>query len=176
MPKFITATLLCFILTHSFGQTPHKATLYLQGQFSQTIYDATTGNNPWGIGVGLQLFFRQGSKLRPTIDLTADTYLEDDKVLRTYPDMTPIDDLGGMINLFAGVSYHPSETVYVSLVAGPSFTGRQWLSGIKPSLGVYLSQNKKWTGKISYLNVFDREKREKEDFGSMNFSLGMRLF
>lgn len=150
--------------------------MYLQGQYTHTLYDATKGNNPWGMGAGLQLFFRQAAKLKPTIELTADGYLEDDKVLRLDTAGTPINDLGGMVNLFAGGSYHPMKTLYLALVAGPSFLGGQIKFGIKPSLGFYFSHSQRWTGKLSYINVFNRYEKTNEDFGSISFSLGVRLY
>lgn len=149
--------------------------MYLQGQYNKTLYDLTKGNNPWGMGVGLQLFFANASKLKPTIDLTADAYLEDDKIFRLNSDGTPMNEIGGMANLFAGASYHPTRTVYLSFVAGPSFVGGQTLLGVKPSLGFYFSPNQKWTGKVSYINIYNRDKKAKEDFGSLSFSLGVKL-
>src|SRR5205807_627798 len=100
MQKFITVVLFCFTLTQSFCQAQNKVSIYLQGQYNKTLYDVTKGNNPWGIGLGLQLFYNKILKLQPTVDLTADAYLEDDKVLRLNPDGTPINDIGRMINLF----------------------------------------------------------------------------
>ena len=176
MQKFFTTLFCCFILTQTFGQTQRKASMYLQGQFNKTIYDRTIGNNPWGIGLGLQAFLKTSTKFKPTIDFTADAYLEDDKILRLNPDDTPIDHIGGMANLFVGASYHPTEKVYISLVTGPSFISGQTLLGIKPSFGFYFSPTQKWTGKVSYINIFNRDKRTNEDFGSLSLSVGVRLF
>ena len=150
--------------------------VYLQGQFNKTIYDRTMGNNPWGIGLGLQAYLNHSSKVRPLIDFTADAYLENDKVLRLNTNGTPVDDIRGMINLFAGASYQPAKTVYLSLVTGPSFVGGQTLLGIKPSFGFYFSENQRWTGKVSYINIFNRDKITSEDFGSVSLSLGVKLF
>ena len=82
MQKFFTTFLLFFILTQSFSQTQHKISGYLLAQYNKTIHDRTIGNNPWGMGVGLQAFLVNNSKIKPTIDITADAYLEDDKVLK----------------------------------------------------------------------------------------------
>ena len=176
MRKIITAFLACFILTGAFAQSQNKISAYLQAQYSKTIYDRTAGNNPWGMGTGLQLFLGTRSKFKPTIDFTADAYLEDDKVLRINPDDTPAEDIGGVFNLFAGVAYHSSKTVYFSIVGGPSFVNGRTLPALKPSFGFYFSETKKWTGKISYTNVFNRDELTKEDFGSISFSIGCRLF
>lgn len=176
MQKVISLLLLCFSLTNAFGQASKKTAGYLLVQYNNTIYDRTVSNNPWGMGVGLQFFFNNNSKLKATADLTADAYLEDDKVLRLYPDRTPIPGIGGVINLFAGASYHPIKIIYLSFVAGPSFVSGETLFGIKPSLGFYFSKKQKWTGKVYFINIYNRDKRSKEDFGSVGASFGVRLF
>jgi hypothetical protein len=176
MRKIIITSFLFFIFTESFGQTQRRISSYVHAQYNKTIYDRTLDNNPWGMGLGLQLFLNNNSKFKPTIDLTADAYLEDDKIFRTNSDGTEIVDVGGMVNVFAGASFQPAKKIYLSLVAGPSFIGKKTLLGIKPSFGFYFSQNQRWVGKISYINVFRRDKTTKEDFSSISFSLGIRLF
>ena len=179
MRKILTILLCCFILTQGFGQTQRKISTYLLTQYNHTLYDYTIGNNPWGVGLGLQTFFNNKSKFKPTIELTGDIYLEDDKVLKLNPDGSiPQSDntIGSMINLFAGSSFHPTQTIYFSFVAGPSFISGQTLLGIKPSFGFYFSKSQRWTGKLSYINVFNRTSVAKEDFGSLSFAIGLKLF
>src|SRR5665647_3799269 len=109
MQKIITTFLFCFILTQTFGQTRKKVTTSLLIQFNRTIYDRTIGNNPWGVGAGLQTFFNTKSKFTPAFELTGDIYFTDDKVLRLNPDgtiPTKYNDVRGMINVFVGSSYH----------------------------------------------------------------------
>lgn len=177
MQKTISTLLACLILLPSFGQVPKKVTACLLAQYNKTISDRTIGNNPWGAGLGLQVSLNNKSKFTPVIELTADIYLEDDKVLRINPDGTPIlDDVGGMVNLFAGSSFKLAKAAYLSLVAGPSFISGQTLPGIKTSLGFYFSKKQKWTGKISYINIFNRDKKTKEDFSSLSLAVGLKLF
>ena len=176
MKKIISPLLFSFFLTQAFGQAQKKLTTYLSIQYNNTISDKTMGNNPWGAGLGVQTFFNNKSKFKPTIELTCDIYLEDDKVFRVNTDGTPINDVRGMINLFVGSSFHPATNIYLSLVAGPSFVSGQTLAGIKPSLGFYFSKNQKWTGKISYINIFNRGNLIKQDFRSLSFSVGLKLF
>ena len=176
MRKIISIFLLCFILMPGFGQTQKKVSTYLFAQYTNTMYDITLGNNPWGAGLGLQTFFNNKSNFKPAIELTADLYLEDDKVLRTGANGKPIDDVGGMINLLVGSSFQPNQNFYLSFLAGPSFIGERTLLGIKPSLGFYFDTNQKWAGKFSYINVFNRDVETKEDFGSVSFAIGLKLF
>ena len=176
MKKILTILFLCFTLTQVFAQKYRKMSLYLEGQYNQTIADVTKGNNPWGTGLGLQMFFRQQSMFKPTIEFTADAYLMDDKVYRAYLDGTPVGSFKDMVNLFAGLSVHPITNVYVSFLAGPSFIGGQTLLGLKPSLGFYFSSKQKLTGKISYINILEREVRAKQNFTSTSIALGVKLF
>ncbi len=166
----------CFILAQSFGQANTKVSTYLFTQYNKTIHDRTTGNNPWGAGLGLQTFLNNKTKFKPTIELTGDIYLEDDKVFRENADGTRIDDVRGMVNLFFGTSFHPAKIIYLSFLAGPSFVSGRTLLGIKPLVGFYFSASQKWTAKISYINIFNRDKTTKEDFGSLSVAIGLRLF
>ncbi|WP_290796395.1 hypothetical protein [Flavihumibacter sp. UBA7668] len=153
-----------------------NSTLYLQGQYNHTIYDATKGNNPWGIGAALQLFIKPTAKLRPTVELSGDLYLADDKVQRLDGNARPLNEISGMVNLFAGGSLHPTKNLFISLTAGPSFLSGQTKFGIKPFLGIFLTSSQSCLAKLSYINISDRNKETKEDFGSISFSLGFRLY
>ncbi len=179
MERLISTFLFCFLLAQLFGQTNRKVSSYLSSEYNKTLYDYTLGNNPWGAGIGLHVFLNNKTKFKPTIELTSDIYLEDDKVLRSNADGSiPKDgnEVGGMVNLFVGTSFHPTQSIYVSFVAGSSFISGQTLFGIKPSLGFYFSKTQRWTGKVSYINVFNRTKIVNEDFGSLSLALGVKLF
>ncbi len=179
MKKILPTLLTCFIFSQTFSQTQKKVSTYLLTQYNTTLHDRTSGNNPWGTGIGLQTFFNNKTKFKPTIELTADIYLEDDKVLRLNNDgavPTRYNDVRGMVNLFAGTSFHPTKNIYLSFVTGPSFISGQTMLGIKPSFGFYFSNSQKWTGKVSYINIFNRDKITKEDFGSLSVAVGFRIF
>ena len=176
MKKLISTFLFCFLLTQVFAQTQMKVTTYLLAQYNKTIYCATSGNNPSGIGLGLQTFFNNKTRFKPTIEITGDLYLEDDKVFRTDLNGTPLNDVPGMVNLFIGALFQPTQNFCLSFVAGPSFIGGQTLLGIKPSIEFYFSKNQRWTGKLSYINIFNQNKTTKENFGSISFAIGLKLF
>jgi hypothetical protein len=42
--------------------------------------------------------------------------------------------------------------------------------------GLLFSPKQRWTGRLSYINVFNRGNIIQEDFGSLSFSLVVRLF
>ena len=179
MQKLLTTLFCCCSLLPSFGQAQKKISIYVQAQYNHTLYDYPIGNNPWGAGLGVQAFLNTESKFKPTIELTGDAYLEDDKVFRSGPKGIFTENggsFGGMINLFAGTSFSPTKNMYLSFVAGPSFISGQTLLGIKPSIGFFFSKNQRWTSKVSYINVFNRTKIIKEDFGSLSIAIGLKLF
>lgn len=176
MQKLIAILLGCLIVSNGIGQNKKNISGYLLAQYNQTIRDRTKGNNPWGMGLGFQLLFNTHSRIRPMIDITADAYLEDDKVYRFNGDSTALTDVRSMLNLFAGVSYRITQTTYLSLAGGPAFISGETFIGIKPSFGFYFSKNQSWTGKISYINIFNRDFLTKEDFSSISFSIGKKLF
>lgn len=176
MQKVISTFLLCFILISSFGQTQKKVSTYLLTQFNTTLSDVTKGNNPWGIGLGLQTFLNNKTKFKPTIELTGDIYLYDDKVLRTDSNGTPLNDVRSMVNLFVGSSFNPTKNIYLSVVVGPSFISGQTLFGISPSFGFYFTKSQRWSGKISYINIFNRGNAIKKDFSSLSLGVGLKLF
>ena len=177
MKKLVPTFLFCFLLTQTFGQAQKKISTYLFAQYNKTIYGATLGNNPSGIGLGLQTFFNNKTKFKPTIEITGDLYLEDDKVYRTDINGTPLSDVPGMVNLFMGHHFSRLKTSFYHLSQGPSFISGQTLFGIKPSIGFHFSKNQRWTGKVSYINIFyNQDKVTKEDFGTISFAIGVKLF
>ncbi len=176
MQNIIATFLLCFILTCSFGQTQKKASVYLMTQYNNTISDVTKANNPWGVGLGFYSYLNTKTKFNPTVELTGDIYLVDDKVSRTDSNGNHLNDIRGMINLFAGASFNPTKNIFLSVVAGPSFISGQTLLGMKYSFGFYFPRSQRWTGKISYINIFNREKTTKKDFGSLSLAIGFKLF
>jgi hypothetical protein len=179
MLKVYMSLLFCFAFGGSFAQTERKIPIYLSLQYNKTLYDYTIGNNPWGIGLGLQAFLRNKTMFEPTVELTGDVYLEDDKTLRLNPDGSiPVrdNDVGGMTNLFAGFTFKPVRSVYLSFTAGPSFIRKRTYLGVKPSLGFYFSKTKKWTAKVSYINITNRVEITDDDFGSLSLAVGCKLF
>ncbi len=177
MQKIFDTWLLCFVLASSFAQAKRNLiSTYLSAQYNNTIIDGTKGNNPWGAGLGLQGFLNNNTKFKPTVELTGDLYLEDDKVFRTNLNGQEISGVNAMVNLFIGTSFNPSQKIYLSFVGGPSFIDRKTLFGIKPSVGFYFSESKKWIGRISYINIFNRLNASKEDFGSLSLAAGLKLF
>lgn len=176
MKKLVSCLLFLCILTPAFTQTQRKLSLYLSGQYNETVYDRTLINNPWSLGLGLQVYLNNSAKFKPVLDVTADAYLMSVEVQFVDENGKPIDGIEGMINLFGGVSYHPTKIVYLSFVGGLSVINGKTLLGIKPSLGFYFSRTQRVTGKVGYINVFNRLKPANDDYGAITITLGVKLF
>ena len=182
MRKIYSTLFLLFSIFHLSAQKHRTVNIYLQAQQNWTLYDITLGNNPNGFGLGAQAFLNTKSKFKATMELTGDIYLMDDKVLRTREispgvwnyDNPGIPDVPGMLNLFAGTSWHPSKTFYMSVTVGPSFIRSKTYLGFKPALG-FLTKNQRWMGKVVFINIFNRDFPTQSDFGSVGISVGYRI-
>jgi hypothetical protein len=176
MKQIALSLLLCSMLSHLFAQKAKTVSTYLSFSYSKTVYDKTLGNNPGAVGLGLQSNLNMRSIIRPSLELTGDIYLEDDKVLRTN-EGKPIEDVGGVVvSVFTGLSVNPSENFYCSFLLGPTFINGRTLLAIKPSIGFNFSKNQRFTGKVSFVNIFNREPMSKDDMGSVNIAFGVKLF
>jgi hypothetical protein len=176
MRKLTNTLFFSLLVAIGFGQSVRKTSLYLSWEYDKTIYDRTLRNNPGGMGPSFQFLFQAKDRIKPIVDGSVIAFLGGNKVLYLNPDGTAVDDMDIMVNFFGGLSFHAKKNVYLSLTGGPSFSNGRTLAGIKPSFGFYFSPKKKWTGQISYLNIFNRDKYSGKDFGSINFSLGIKLF
>lgn len=178
--KLLILVLIGIASTKIFAQKQDKISGYFFVDYNKIIYDRTDGNNPWNIGLGAQVFLNINSKFKPTIELTANASLEDDKLLRLTRDEKPVNDARGVINLFAGTSFQPAKKFYLSFMLGPGFINDNVYFGIKPSFGFYFSNRQRVTLRFSYINIFNRElnyqETKKDDFGSVGFAIGVKLF
>ncbi|HLX93342.1 MAG TPA: hypothetical protein VKR32_16775 [Puia sp.] len=162
--------LLCAFAMQAAGQTAHglKATIWFQ--YNRTLNDPTLGNNHWSVGTGLGCSWFNKTMFRPVIDLTFDWYPLDNKSYLQEAQQS-IPTVRHMTNALAGLSFAPARLIYFSLVMGPSYTGKQTLFGIKPSLGFYFSNRQRLTFKFSWLRVFHRT--ENSEFTGESFALGI---
>lgn len=171
--------IICTFSTIIHAQKTDRVATYLFTQYNKTLNDYTIGNNPWSVGAGAQVLLGINSAFKPSLELTSDFYLEDDKVLRLEPDGSlPKDNnyVRTMVNVFGGFTFQPTKIFYCAISAGPSFIGTNTYVGIKPCVGIFFNQQQKWTAKFSYINIFNRTKSNGEDFSSISIALGLKLF
>jgi hypothetical protein len=171
----LISILFCFLLIQPVN-AQRKVSSYFSLQYNKTVSDITYGNNPSGIGLGLETFINTKSKFKPVADISVIVFLEDDKVQRLTGNGEPIEDVSGMINVLAGTAFKPNQKIFISFVAGPSFINEATLLAIEPSIGLYFPKSQRWIFKMSYLNIFNRDKQTKKDFGSMGLAIAIKLF
>lgn len=176
MKKLISFFVFYFIALLGFGQKENKTSTYLNSQYTSTIHDPTKGINPWAIGLGFQTFFYTKTKFKPSIEITGDLYLKNDKVLLVFADGSTIESIRSVVNLFGGGSFQANKNIYFSFLGGPSFINGKTLLGIKPSIGLYFSKDERCTVKVSYINIFNRSQVVNQNFSSISFSVGLKLF
>ena len=167
--------LLLFLIASS-THSQDKVSGYFSLQYNKTVSDITFGNNPSGVGLGLETYINTKSKFKLTAEVTGHIYLENDKVFRMTTSGNGLESVGSMLNVFAGASFHPGVNAFFSFLVGPSFIDGDTRFGIKPSMGFYFDKGKKIMGKMSYINIFNRVKSFKEDFGTINITIGFKLY
>jgi hypothetical protein len=175
--KTLLTFLLCqIVITTSHGQNHRNLSTYLLPEFSQTLSDRTKWNNEYGLGLGIQTFWRATSTFTPFVQVSDDFIFLDDKVLRTNPDGTIQITLENVAKVIAGTNIKLIGGLHISLAAGASFTGRQTLFTIKPGIGLLFGKNDRWILKTDYFEMYNRYSGERQNYTSLVFSLGIRLF
>jgi hypothetical protein len=175
--KIIMVSIICsFVCAKCFAQRPKIFLTYLSGGYSQTVYDRTKQNNLWGIEAGIQTTYNGTGGFKPTIELTYIPVLLNDYVYRMNADGSEIPAVGSVLNLFAGTAFYPVKNLFVAFAPGLGFISGRILPAIKPSIGLHFPKNKRWVAKAAFTNIFNRDKVTKADFGSLSFSLGIKLF
>ena len=174
MRKLLVALFPCVLFLTGFTQTQRRVSTYASLQFNATLYDINARNNPWGVGLGVQSLLNNRTRFKPAIEITGDLYLGGTK------DFFPVEGrdvaVESMVNIFAGANYQITERTYLSLLIGPGFVNGRACFGVKPSVGLYFPRNNRWTGRIAYINIFNREPAIDRDFGSLSLSVGLKLF
>lgn len=174
--KSILTALFPFLMASAIGQSSQKVSIFLNGQINTSIYSAGIRNGVTGPGFGLQTFINTKSKFKPMADLTVDILINSNTVYFEQDERLVFAE-GTMVNLFAGVSYHPNQRIFFSLAGGPTlYDGKRTILGTKGSFGFYFSKNQRWMGKFSAIYLFNQEPVTKDDLGLVSAGVGLRLY
>jgi hypothetical protein len=160
----------------TFGQQHRLLSGYVTFQYTHTLKDVTKGNNPWGMGTGLQIFFNINQWFRPAVDLTSDLYLENDKTLRVAANGEHFEQVTTISKILAGPSLQLGTYANVGFVAGAAFVNREALLAIKPSLTIFPTKRQTVFFKGSHITVFNRGNVIKENFVSWSVGVGLKVF
>lgn len=171
--RFACIFLIISLATTFEGQSQSRFSTSLEGDYDKTISDATLGNNPWSLGLGVLVCYKTKTTLKPTIELTGDLYLEDDKIQRYSTNGQALTRVNGIASCLAGTSFQLTRNFSLQFLLGPSLINGAALITIKPSASYYFASNHRWAVKVSYLNVLNREN---QSFSSVGLSVCLRLF
>jgi hypothetical protein len=175
MVKGICLVFSFFIITHGYSQAQRHASFFLSFQGNKTTNDRTLSNNSGGIGFGLQGFLNTKTVFRPTIEINGDLFAGT-KELHMTTDGRIIEGKSEVVSLYAGPSFHLAERLLISATAGTSFYNKKTHLGVRPSVGLLLSKNKKWMAKAAYTAIFQRDAISNERFAYASFGIAGKLF
>ena len=167
---FITA----LIATNCFSQTGQKFSTFVSLHVNKTLYDNDNYLHKSAIaGVGFQTLLNTKSRLKATLELTADLF--------TVPNYGPADELLNpkkiiIPAIYVGPSFQLTDRIFIATTVGTSIYTEQAHFGIRPSVEFYPSKKKYWAAKASFTNVFQEHTASNtKDFGYMSFGLNFRL-
>lgn len=170
---YLLLTLL--VSLNCFSQAGRKLSSFLSLQVNGALYDRTIQNNKVGVGAGLQTQLNTRSRVKPALELNADAFAGN-KILYLTADGKPVDGKNGVISIYAGPLFEPTERLFIMTTLGTSFYNSKAHVGIRPSVGIYPSKSKKWMAKASFTNIFDRTDIGHKSFGYASFALAFKLF
>jgi len=174
--KRIAAILLAFTCSlQATAQSSKKISTYLLLQVGKTLYDRTITNNNSGPSLGLKAFYNNKTALKPFIEIDGSIF-GGTKELHMTTTGKVIESKDGVVCVFAGVTFLPVKNVYIEMAAGPAFFNGSSYLAIKPGAGVYFSKKHKLFAAVSLTNIFQRDDISNEQFGYLNFTLGIKLF
>ncbi|HEX5553683.1 MAG TPA: hypothetical protein VFX43_10590 [Chitinophagaceae bacterium] len=166
----------CLILVAFHCQAQHRVSSYLWFHANKTLYDRTIGNNPGGAGLAAEALLHTGTKFKPSLELTGDVNIGDDKVLRYGPDGKPLETVNSLSMLMAGSAFYLTNHIFLSFLLGPAFLHQRVLFGLSPSAGFFFSKTQRLACKLSYVHIFHRELTSLDDFGMFSLGIGIKLF
>lgn len=161
--------------TNCFAQTGKKASGTLSLQANRTLYDRTLTNNSNGIGFGLQTSTNTKSFIKPVLELNADLFAGTKELYVTDNDQ-PIKAKSGVLGIYTGAIMQPSNRLFIITTGGVNFFNGKGHFGIRPSLGYLLSKNGRFSARVAFTHIFQRDEISKQPFGYGSFALGVKLF
>ena len=169
------AVIFCLLLPGSiFSQNKDMVDGYVSFQYNTTIHDRTKSNNKNGVGLGLELLLNSGKWIRPALQVNGCLF-GGTKEFYTTIDGKPIYSKQTIATIFGGFQFNTGKHLFSSLTAGAAFYNGNSHFGVRPSLGFYLSTNKKAALYTSYTNIFQKDEISDEPFGYISFALALKF-
>ena len=87
-----------------------------------------------------------------------------------------IEATESVVGIFAGVSFFPAKNIFLEMGAGSDFFNGNTYIAIKRGAGIYFSRKHKVFAGLSLINIFQHDDYNNQQFGYLNFTLGIKLF
>src|SRR5690242_19391194 len=91
------------------AQKQNEISGYFLFDYNTTLYDKTLGNNPSGVGIGVQTMINTKSIFSPLIEINAQGSLENDDVFRLTKNGEGVPDARAIISVFGGSAFRVSN-------------------------------------------------------------------
>ncbi len=173
MKKLVFLLLASLISLNILGQDLKRVSFYVNGNWSQIIYDRIN-EGAGGFTLGLDLLIHTKTKFSPRIEANycifsvLDDYQE---TLDGYPYVSM--DHGPLI--FAGLTYQPVKQFSISFSPGLSYFNSRPYFAIKPSAELCLDKKKRFLIKASLTNIFIDDHAGNQPEGIINLGLSIKL-
>lgn len=147
----ILISFICFSYL-ALGQKRSNTSLYINIFGDVPIYNIDIKNNPFGGGIGVNLFFHTKSKLSPVIDLNYNRFINSNIVYFAPISKTIIEKSISCIFLGGSDSFRGKYNL--SLVTGATFYDSHIYLGVKSGFGLHIDNKKKFILAFSLTNIF----------------------
>ena len=161
--------------TNCFSQANRKVSTFVSFGANKTLYDRTITNNKGGPGFGLQTVVNTKTFITPLLEINADLFAGTKELYLTTGGK-PIESKSDVLSMYVGPMFGVTKRLFISTTIGTSLYNNKAHFGLRPSVGFYPSQSRKWTTRVSYTNVFQRDAISKESFGYLSVAVGIKLF
>ena len=158
------------------AQDGRKLSVFLQPEYTRTLSDWTKGNNSAGYGIGFKANWARKATISLSLQVADDFLYDNDKVGYVDANGNLYEEVSNALKIFAGVDWNISPVFHGSAGVGPSFINGQMLASFKVGMGLYLGSSQRLQVSADYISILNRDSGVKQNFNSLVFSLGLRLF
>lgn len=156
------------------GQVTNKISVNLNCNWSNIIYDRLY-EGAGGFTLDLDLLINTKTKFDPKIEVNYSIFSVLEDYLETL-DGYPVVSMNNGPSVFMGLSYNPFNRFNVSFSPGICFFNSRTYFAVKPGIGLYLDNKKRFLAKASLTNIFINDHAGNQPEGFVNLGLGVRLY
>jgi len=144
------------------------------GQITDTKYDKNARQNAFGMGAGIKIYRQLGQKTGLFTEGTSSVFggTKELRIINGQP-LIPKD---GLESIHAGIQYRIYKPIQMATSIGPSFSSGNTDWGFRQTVLLSLSKKENFQFRLSFDHVFQDDYLINSDFGSIGYSILVRLF